>query len=138
MDNQMKRFVLSVSAYLILVFIIAVTWHVVLFNQQYLSFGMRKEPIFHLGILSMIIQGLISAYLFPKVAKENSPIYEGLKFGLIIAFFMGSYGVLAEAGKYNVGSVSSYICYEGAFFVIQYAIVGVVIGLIHGKKFKAN
>ena len=134
----MKRFVLSVLAYLIVVFIIAVTWHVVLFNQQYLSFGMRKEPIFELGILSMIIQGLISAYLFPKVAKENSPIYEGLKFGLIIALFMGSYGVLAEAGKYDVGSVSSYVGYEGAFFIIQYAIVGVVIGLIHGKKFKPN
>ena len=134
----MKKFILSVLAYLVLVFIIAVTWHVALFNQQYLSFGMRKEPIFQLGILSMIIQGLISAYLFPKVAKENSPIYEGLKFGLIIAFFMGSYGVLAEAGKYDVGSVSSYIYYEGVFFIIQYAIVGIVIGLIHGKKFKNN
>jgi len=51
---------------------------------------------------------------------------------------MGSYGALAEAGKYDVGPVSSYICYEGAFFIIQYAIVGIVIGLIHGKKFRSN
>jgi hypothetical protein len=132
----MKKFILSVLAYLILVFIIAVTWHVALFNQQYLSFGMRKDPLFHLGILSMIIQGVLFAYLFPKAAKEDSPVYEGLKFGFIIALFMGSYGVLAEAGKYDVGSVSSYVCYEGAYFIIQYAIVGMVIGLIHGKKFK--
>jgi hypothetical protein len=132
----MRKFVLSVSAYLIFVFIIAVTWHVALFNQQYLSFGMRKEPLFHLGILSMVIQGLLFAYLYPRVAKEGSPAYEGLKFGLIIALFMGSYGVLAEAGKYDVGPVSSFVCYEGAYFIIQYAIVGIVIGLIHGKKFK--
>ena len=109
-----------------------------LFNQQYLGFGMRKEPIFLLGLLSMIIQGVICAYLYPKVAKEDSPVYEGLKFGLIIAFFMGSYGVLAEAGKYDVGSVSSYICYEGAFFLLQYTIVGIVVGFIHGKSFKNN
>ena len=86
----------------------------------------------------MIVQGLIFAYLFPKVAKEDSPIFEGLKFGLIIALFMGSYGVLAEAGKYDVGSVSSYVGYEGAFFIIQYAIVGIAVGLIHGKNFKAH
>jgi len=40
-DNQLKGFILSVFAYLILVFIIAVPGHVGLFKQQYLSFGMR-------------------------------------------------------------------------------------------------
>jgi len=134
----MKKFILSFFAYLILVFIIAVTWHVALFNEQYLNFGMRKEPLFQFGILSMIIQGLIAAYIYPKIANENSPVAEGLKFGLLIALFMGSYGVLAEAGKYDVGSVSSYILYEGSFFIIQYTIVGIVLGLIHGKKFKSE
>ena len=97
---------------------------------------MREEPLFHLGILSMLIQAAITSYLYPRVAKEGAPIREGLKFGLLIGIFMGSYGVLAEAGKYDVGPLSTFLFYEGLFFIIQYAIVGIAIGLIYGKSFK--
>lgn len=128
-----KKFVLAFFAYLIIVFAIATVWHLVLFKEVYLNANLRTEPIFQLGILSMLIQAAIVAYIYPSIAKDDSPTKEGLKFGLLLAFLLGSYGVLAEAGKYDVGPISTFLFYEGTFFLIQYAIVGIAIGLIYGK-----
>lgn len=132
--TNMKKFVLAFFAYLVLVFIIATVWHLVLFKETYLNANLRAKPIFQLGILSMLVQATIVAYLYPRLAKEGSSAKEGLKFGLLLGVLLGSYGVLAEAGKYDVGPLSTFLLYEGAFFIIQYAIVGVVIGLIYGKR----
>lgn len=132
----MKKFIFSFLAYLVLVFVIATVWHIGIFREVYLNANLRAEPIFALGILSMLIQAAIVAYLYPRLAGEGSPAKEGLKFGLIIGVLLGSYGVLAEAGKYDVGPVPTFLLYEGAFFLIQYAIVGTVIGLIYGKPQK--
>ncbi len=132
-----KKFVLAFFAYIVIVFVIATTWHLVLFKEVYLKTNLRAEPIFQLGILSMLIQAAVIAYMYPKLAGGGSPAKEGLKFGLILAFLLGSYGVFAEAGKYDVGTISTFLFYEGAFFLVQYAIVGVVIGLINGKSLRS-
>ena len=50
-----------------------------------------------------------------------------------MGLFMGSYGVLAEAGKFDVGPVGPFIATEGAFFLLQFAIVGTAIGLLYGR-----
>lgn len=132
----MKKFIFAFLAYLVLVFIVATAWHIGFFKEVYLRANLRAEPIFALGILSMLVQATIVAYLYPRFAGAGSPAKEGLKFGLIMGVLLGSYGVLAEAGKYDVGPLSTFLLYEGLFFLIQYAIVGVVIGLIYGKPKK--
>lgn len=134
----MKKFTYSFIAYVVLVFIIATVWHLVLFKSAYSEVGLRGSPIFALGILSILIQAAILSYLYPRLFKGESPAKDGLKFGLIMGIFLGSYGVLAQAGKYDVGSVPTFLLLEGLFFVIQYAIVGTVIGLIYGKSLKEN
>ena len=50
-----------------------------------------------------------------------------------MGLFMGSYGVLAEAGKFDIGPVGPFVATEGAFFLLQFAIVGTVIGLVYGR-----
>lgn len=137
-EKMMKRkFVLAFFAYIVVVFVIATVWHLVLFREVYLNANLRTEPIFQLGILSILIQAAIVAYLYPKIVGEGSPVKEGLKFGLLLAFLLGSYGVLAEAGKYDIGTVSTFLFYEGAFFLIQYIFVGMVIGVIYGKHLRS-
>jgi len=63
----------------------------------------------------------------------GTPALEGLKFGVLMRLFMGSYGVLAETGKFDIGPVGPFIAAEEAFFLLQFAIVGTVIGLVYGR-----
>ncbi len=95
---------------------------------------MRKQPLMHLGILSMIIQAVLVAWLYPIFYRGGRPAIQGMRFGLAMGLFMGSYGVLAEAGKFDVGPVGRWIVLEGVYFLLQFAIVGAAIGRIHGTR----
>ncbi len=97
--------------------VIATVWHLGPFKDVYAAARMREHPLFHLGITSMVIQALIIAYAYPGPILTGTPIAGGFKFGLLTGVLLGSYGVLVEAGKYNVGPV-----------------VGIAIGLIYGKQ----
>ncbi|MBI4548687.1 MAG: DUF1761 domain-containing protein [Ignavibacteriae bacterium] len=130
-----KKFWLAALGYIVITFIIAAFWHLVIFKDVYDQLGIftRKEPIIPLGLASMILQGLVLSYLYPLFRRGNSPIKEGLKFGILMGIFMGSNAVLAEAGKQQVSSLSTWLLLEGVYYLLQFAIVGVVIGSIYGK-----
>lgn len=66
-EESMKNYVLAVLSYLVLTFAITAPWHFVWFKDLYDSLGMynRAEPIIPLGILTLLIQGGILAYLYP-------------------------------------------------------------------------
>lgn len=129
-----KKFLAAFANYLVIVFVVATGWHLGLFKEVYANSGVRAEPLLNLGLLSMILQGLVMSYLYPIYYRGGSPATEGLEFGLLMGIFMGSYGALAEAGKFDVGSVSNFIFYEGAFFLLQFSLVGVAIGLVYGSQ----
>ena len=103
MRGGTRRFTLALVAYLIVTFVFATVWHPVLFKDLYMAAGMRREPLMHLGILSMLIQAFLMAFLYPRLRKAGSPAVDGLKFGLLMGLFRGSYGVLAEAGNATSG-----------------------------------
>jgi len=126
-------FVVSAVAVLVVMFGFAATWHLVVFKDLYtqLAIFTRAEPIVPLGLLSMLLQGLVFAYLFPIFTAGKSPLVAGLAFGLIMGVLMGSIGALAEAGKQNVTSLPTFLILESAFYLIQYALLGLVLGAVY-------
>jgi len=128
----MRKFVYAAVAYVAIVMVIAPVWHLALFKSVYAAARMREQPLFQLGLASIAIQAAILAWSFPRCSIPGTPAKKGLKFGLLAGLLLGSLGALAEAGKYDVGSIGTFIACEGAFFLVQYAIVGLAIGLIHG------
>ena len=131
-----KRFLLAATGYIVVTFIIAASWHLVLFREVYdqLAIFTRKEPLIPLGLISMVLQGLVVAYLYPLFRKDGRPIREGLKFGLLMGVFMGSSAVFAEAGKQEVTSLSTWLLLESIYYLLQFAVVGLVIGLVYGPR----
>ncbi len=130
-----RKFLLATLGYIVVTFIIAAAWHLVLFKDLYDQLGIfsRKEPLIHLGLISMMMQGFVLAYIFPILRTNETVIKRGLKFGILIGILMASSAVFAEAGKQQVSSLSTWLLLESTYYVIQFAIVGTVIGLIYGK-----
>jgi membrane protein CcdC involved in cytochrome C biogenesis len=116
--------------------ILGMIWHFVFFKELYESLGIynRVEPIIPLGFISMAIQGLIMAYLFPFFYREGNPVLHGIRFGLIMGFFLFSVSTLANAAKIEVTSMSSWIMIQTAFHLIQFLVAGILIGLVHRKQ----
>ena len=126
---------LTVLAYVASTLGVQGTSHFALNKDYYAAIPiMRQEPIVAMGITSMIIQGLIFAWLFPVFLRPASPVKSGVAFSLTIGAFLASYIVLGEVGKYAVPSVSSWIGVELSAALVQYAVFGVLLGLLHRRS----
>lgn len=131
-----KKFIGAWLAYLTVTFPVAYVWHLVLFDDLYRKlaiFSRIDDPIIPLGFASMLIQGAILAYVYPRLSRRQNPAVDGIKFGILMGLLLGSVAVLAEAAKQNVTSLSTWLLLESAYYLIQFALSGLAIGLVYGK-----
>lgn len=135
-----KRFVGAWLIYVAVTFVMGFVWHLVLFKDLYRElaiFSRIDDPIVPLGFAAMLIQGAILAYLFPLLPHDRGPIGAGLGFGLLVGVFMATSAVLAEAAKQRVASLPTWLLVESAYYLIQFGLSGIGIGLVYGSSVKA-
>ena len=131
-----RSFWLGFSAYLLPSFPIAFVWHLVLFEQKYHALQIyRDEPVITFGLGSMIIQGAIFSWLFPRVFTQGSGSFvkDGLLYGLGAGLLSWSFTTLAVGAKNVMVSVPDYVLLETAFTILQFAIVGPLIALAYRR-----
>ena len=124
---MIKRFSLSVLAYLVPTFALGIVWHLILFQRYYDDLAMyRKDIIIPLGFLSMLIQAIIFAWIYERVfARSSRPLLSrSLAYAAVGAVLSWSFTTLAVAAKNVMTSVPSYLVIETAFTVVQWAMVG--------------
>ncbi|WJR78860.1 hypothetical protein [Bradyrhizobium sp. NP1] len=129
-----RGFWLGVAAYLVPTFPIAYVWHLVAFAPLYESLDIyRPEPIIAFGFASMLIQGLIFSWAYPRLfAGRGSEIWRpGLAYGAGLAVLSWSFTTLAVAAKNVMGSVPTFMELETGFTLLQFAVVGPLIALAH-------
>ena len=133
--SRSLRVLLTILAYVAATFAVQATSHFVLNAEHYRSVSiMRSEPVFALGFASMLIQGLLFGLLFPVFDSDRKPIRNGLVFSWAMGLFLASYIALAEAGKYAVPSLASWIGVEAGAAAAQFTLFGLVLGLIHRER----
>ena len=130
-----RGFWLGFAAYVLPTFPIAFVWHLVLFEQKYHALRIyRDEPVIAFGLASMIIQGAIFSWLFPRVfARPGSFLKDGLLYGLGAGLLSWSFTTLAVAAKNVMVSVPDYVLLETAFTILQFVVVGPLIALAYRR-----
>jgi hypothetical protein len=129
-----RSFWLGVLAYLIPTFPIAYLWHLVVFASTYEALGIyRPDPNIPLGFASMVVQGAIFSWAYPRLfARRSRAVFRpGLAYGIALAVLSWSFTTLAVAAKNIMASVPLYIELETGFTLLQFAIVGPLIALAH-------
>ncbi len=127
-----KNIALGTIAYTIGTFTLAVVWHVVVFGDQYRSFGyFEDEPNFLIGFLTIILQGAILSALFPMVKLSGTSIVRGIKFSSIVGTFFWTSHVLAFIAKQTVQNVALFVTMETVYLSLQFGLFGLLIGAIY-------
>jgi hypothetical protein len=131
----MAKHFLSVAAYIAATFAVQATSHFLVNSGHYAQVTyMRRDPIFALGILSMLLEGAVLSYLYSELPKSRHWLADGLKFGWLIGAFAVGYIGLAEAAKYQVPSVGSWVLVESLNAFAQFTIYGVLVGYIQRRS----
>jgi hypothetical protein len=67
-----RGFWLGVAAYLVPTFPIAYAWHLVVFAPAYDALGIyRPDPIISFGLASMLIQGVVFSWTYPRLFPDR-------------------------------------------------------------------
>ncbi|HEX9579529.1 MAG TPA: hypothetical protein VF970_00350 [Gemmatimonadales bacterium] len=126
---------LTVLAYVVTTFAVQGGSHFAVNADHYAAISiMRPEPIIPMGLVSMAVQGLLFALLFPSFNRQGSTARNALVFSWALGAFLASYIALAEAGKYAVPSISSWVAVEASVALVQYTVFGILLGLVHRRS----
>ena len=129
-----RKLILGAAAYTVCTFCLAVGWHVLLFKEKYESFGyFEGEPEFLVGLLTIVLQGLLLAALFPMLRVEGSSFRRGLKFALLAGAFFWTSHVLAFVARQPVPDMWAFIGMETIYLLLQFGLFGLILGAIHRR-----
>ncbi len=133
-----KKFGLSVLGYFVVTMVVAVIWHLVLFEEKYQAMGAftRSEPIMPLGMTAVILQAIVFAYFYPmyyRFKNTHASIKNGVVFSLIMGINVWTVMVFATGAKIEIEPVWDFIFLGTSFQIIQYISVGATLGFIHKK-----
>lgn len=127
----MKTMLMATLGYLLVTFPLGFVWHLVLFRQVYEDFGLyRGAPVIPLGVLSMVIQGLVLAYLYPRCRIPGSPLASAFKFFMLMALFFASGTVIALAAKTQIANLAGWFGYNFAFTFLHFTLVALVFAFV--------
>jgi len=127
-----SQFWLAFAAYLVPTFPLGYFWHLSTFKAQYDELALfRHEVIIPMGLTSMVIQGLLFAWIYPKLFDTAPGAWKtsAMQFFAVFGLLAWSFLVLPVAAKYRMTSVGAFVALETAFTVLQYAVTSPLIAL---------
>jgi hypothetical protein len=129
----MKRpYALAMLAYLVPTFILGFVWHLVAFHDTYQRLNIyRPDPIIPFGFGSMLVQGVILAWMYPRLfsTAKSDWMKSALCAGAIYAALSWSFTTIAVAAKHPMASVPEYFMIETAFTTLQFLLVAPLMAL---------
>ena len=131
----MRKHILAVLTYVLATFATQAVSHFGVNAAHYAAVTyLRAQPVLVLGILSMMIQGSIMAYLYAQLPGAGRSIGHAVFFAWLVGGILVSYEALAEAGKYSVPALGSWIAVEVGAGLVQFTLYGALPGWVHRAR----
>jgi hypothetical protein len=128
----MKKHILVVVGYIIATIATQVGSHFFVFSSHYAEVSyIRPEPIFTLGIASMIIQGATLSIVYANSRFYQTTLLDAVKFAWLFGAFLVSYIGLGQAGENTVPNVATWVGVEALVGFLQFTLAGGLLRLVH-------
>ena len=79
----------------------------------------------------MLIQGSILSYLYVRLDDQQRSFRHAVSFGWLTGGILVSYIALAEAAKYAVPAIGSWMAVEATAGLAQFTLYGLLLGLVY-------
>jgi hypothetical protein len=132
------RFVGAAASALILQMAVGTVWHVMLFKTLYqdaMTQVARPVPNTHAVLLAVVVRALLLAWIYPLGYSGGTRWREGLRFGVVMGLLSGTI-IAILYGNANFGA--AWLWADLAYFLVEGALVGIVIAYCYGKNLAAK
>ena len=130
-----RQFWVAVAAYIVPTFPLGYLWHLVVFKSTYDALQVyRADIIIPFGILSMIIQGCVWAFIYSRLFAGETVLRGAAKFMMLAFPLAWSFLVIVIAAKHQMASVSGFVLIETGFTLLQYLVVSPLIALSFSER----
>jgi len=128
----MTKILLAAAGYVVIVFPLALGWHLGLFKEKYQTFGyFAGEPNVPVGLAAIVIQGLVLALIYPLFDSGSAGFVRAFQFTGLMGLFFWTSHVLALVAKQNVPNAGGFIAMETAYLAVQFGLFALVLGLVY-------
>jgi hypothetical protein len=127
----LTKILLAAAGYAVIVFPLALAWHLGPLKETYRSFGyFSGEPNVLVGLASIVIQGVVLAVIYPLFHTSRSGFSRAFQFAGLMGLFFWTSHVLALVAKQNVPNAGTFIALETGYLVLQFGLFALVLGLV--------
>jgi hypothetical protein len=130
----MRAHLLTIAGYIVSTLLVQGTSHLWINKAHYAALPFnRAEPVFVLGIASMIVQGAVLSFVYSRSRTANGSLVAALAMAWLFGAFLASYIALALPGEYQVPSVPAWFLVEAPVAAIQFNLIGACLWLAHHR-----
>ena len=128
----MTKILLAAAGYVVIVFPLALAWHLGLFKEKYQAFGyFAGEPNVLVGLAAVVTQGVVLSLIYPLFHSGRAGLVRTFQFAGLMGLFFWTSHVLALVAKQNVPLAGGFIVMETGYLVAQFGLFALVLGLIY-------
>jgi hypothetical protein len=131
-----KQFWIGLAAYVLPTFPLAYSWHLTTFAANYAALALlRPDPIIPFGFVTMLIQGAILSWAYPRLFSSERAdwVKSAFKCFCVYGLLAWSWSVLAVSAKYHMTSVADFMMLETGWTILQFAVFAPLIALVWRK-----
>ena len=128
----MTKILLAAAGYVVIVFPLALVWHLGLFEEKYRTFGyFAGEPNVLVGLAAIVIQGVVLSLIYPLFRSGRAGLVRAFQFAGLMGLFFWTSHVLALVAKQDVPHAGGFIAMETGYLVAQFGLFALVLGFIY-------
>jgi hypothetical protein len=123
---------LVAAGYTVIVFPLALAWHLGLFKERYQAFGyFEGKPNVALGLATVLVQGVALALIYPRFHTGSAGFVRAFQFAGLMGLFFWTSHVLALVAKQNVPDATGFIVMETGYLFAQFGLFAVLLGRVY-------
>ena len=128
---MLRQMVFAAVGYTLIVFPLALIWHVGLFEETYHAFGyFDGEPNIPLGLLTIVLQGVLLSIMYPVFSTGKLSFSQAVRFCVLVGAFFWTSHVLALVAKQNVPDATRFVIMESLYLGLQFGAFAIVLGVV--------
>ncbi|MEP3277468.1 MAG: hypothetical protein ABJN26_14740 [Stappiaceae bacterium] len=114
----------------------AVLWHVVLFEQQFLTLGVftrMDEPIYPFGLAAWVLESIAIVLIYFRTDWRNNTMFEALKIAWLVGAYSAASALFGMAAKVRIVDLTLWFGLTGGFIALHTSFLGIWLNRVSRK-----